>query len=508
MNVRRLPFVLLSALIAFGAFAAAGAQEPRYGGSITIAVTDDPPNLDPHITNAASARNVLHNIFATIVEMNTDFVPAPGLAESWEISDDGLTYTFHLVQNARFHDGTPVNAEALVYNFDRIKNPDTGSPRASELSFVESYEAADEFTFVARLSQPYAALLPALASWSGMIVSPAAVEKYGADFTEHLVGAGPFKFVDHIRDDRVLLVRNDDYFREGLPYLDQVIVRPFVDGESRVINLKSGALDMIYTIPGKNLAELQTYPGVVVSSVPGLGYSSMYINTQSEALGNRYLRQALNYCVDRDIIINTVFANGGAVAAYSPFSPATFVTDTDDASIPKRDGEKVRELLALGGAPNGFSFEVIYAADEENTRIVTLVQAMCGEYGIQVKAQQTEFGQILARAGEGNYQAAWLSLTPRNDPDLSAFPWFTSNSTNFGRIDNATIDDLLTRARAVSDIAERRELYRAAADELLLEMPYLFLYHSAEIKAFRDRVQGFPHIPDGMMRFETVWVND
>lgn len=508
MKNRRLLPVLLAALVAFGLVAGASAQEPRYGGTITVAVTDDPPNLDPHITNAASARNILHNIFATIVEMNEEFVPAPGLAESWEISDDGLTYTFHLVENARFHDGTPVDAEAIVYNFDRIKDPATGSPRASELSFVESYEAADEYTFVARLSQPYAALLPALASWSGMIVSPTAVETYGDDFASHLVGAGPFKFVDHIRDDRVLLVRNDDYFREGLPYLDQIIVRPFVDGEARVINLKSGALDMFYTIPGKDLEDLMSYPGVVVESVPGLGYSSMYMNTRSEALGNPYRRQALNYCVDRDIIINTVFPHGGAVAAYSPFSPATFVTDVDDERIPQRDPEKVRELLELAGSPNGFTFEVLFAADEENTRLITLVQAMCAEFGINLVAQPTEFGQILARAGEGNYTAAWISLTPRNDPDLSAYPWFTSNSTNFAQIDNPVIDDLLTRARAVSDIAERRELYRAAADEMLLEMPYLFLFHRAEIKAYRDRIQNFPHIADGMMRFESVWVND
>ena len=285
-------------------------------------------------------------------------------------------------------------------------------------------------------------------------------------------------------------------------------MRPFVDGESRVINLKSGALDMIYTIPGKDLEDLQSYPGVIVDMVPGLGYSSMYINTESEDLGNPYRRQALNYCIDRDIIINTVFASGGAVAAYSPFSPATFVTDENDARIPKRDPEKVRELLELAGSPDGFSFDVLYAADEQNTRLITLVQAMCAEFGIQLNAQPTEFGQILARAGEGNYTAAWISLTPRNDPDLSSYPWFTSNSTNFARINNATIDDLLTRARAVSDIAERRELYRAAADEMMLEMPYLFIYHTTEIKAYRDRLQNYRHIADGMMRFESVWVND
>src|SRR5690606_17421387 len=140
-----------------------------------------------------------------------------------------------------------------------------------------------------------------------------AAETYGDDFIQHLVGAGPFKFVDHIRDDRILLVRNDDYFREGLPYLDEVVVRPFVDGESRVINLKSGALDMIYTIPGKALADLMEYPGVVVATVPGLGYSSMYINTLYEAHRIPYRRQALNYCVDRKNLINTVYANRGTV---------------------------------------------------------------------------------------------------------------------------------------------------------------------------------------------------
>ena len=508
MTSRKFKAAILTSIASIGLLGIVAAQEPQYGGSVTVAVTDDPPNLDPHITTAASARNVLHNVFATILEINEDLEIIPGLAESWEVSDDGLTYTFHLVENARFHDGTPVNAESFVYNFDRMLDPEFGSPRAPELSFVDSYEAVDEHTFVTTLSQPYAAYLPALASWSGMIISPAAGEEYGDDFAQHLVGAGPFKFVDHIRDDRILLVRNDDYFREGLPYLDEVIVRPFVDGDARVINLKSGALDMIYNIPGSDLEDLMTYEGVTVASVPGTGYSSMYINTQSEALGNAYLRQSLNYCIDRNIIVDTVFGELGAVPGYSPFSPATFVTDANDPAIPQRDPERVRELLELGGAPDGFSFEVLFTGDAQSTRLVTMVQAMCSEFGIQIEAQPTEFGQILARAAEGNYEAAWISLTNRNDPDLSAHPWFTSNSANYGHINNPTIDDLLNRARATTDIAERRELYRAAADELLLEMPYLFIYHQSEVKAYTDRVQGFQHIADGMMRFETVWVND
>ena len=195
-----------------------------------------------------------------------------------------------------------------------------------------------------RLSQPYAAFLPALASWA-VRRSPAA-ETCGDDFINTSSAPAPSSSSTTSMTTASSWC-NDDYFREGLPYLDEIVFRPIDDGESRVINLKSGALDMIYTIPGKDLADLMEYPGVVVATVPGLGYSSMYINTRSEALGNPYRRQALNYCVDRDILVNTVFANGGAVPAYSPFSPATFVTDMNDEKIPKRDPEGAR-LLARG----------------------------------------------------------------------------------------------------------------------------------------------------------------
>ncbi len=503
-NARTWLLVVVSILV-LGIIGTAAAQ-PSYGGTLRVGLADDPPQLDPHLTASNASRTVLHNIFATLVEIDENLVIVPGLAEAWSVSDDGLTYTFELRPDVRFHDGTPVDAEAVAYNFARMRDPAVGSPRGSELVFVDTVTVTGDLTFEVGMSQPFAAFLPALASWTGMMVSPTAVETHGDTFGEVLTGAGPFSFVEQVRDDRVVLERNDDYFREGLPYLDGVIYRPFVDGDSRILNLESGAIHIINTVPGRNVAALQGHPDITLSSIGGLGYRGFYVNTESQDLGDRERRRAVSACIDRQVIVDTVFGDA-AVPGASPFSPATWVVDLSDP-VPPRDLEFARQMLQEAGDPQGFRFTMLITPDEESIRVASIMAAMCAEVGITIDLQQVEFGTILARMGEGNYTAAQIELSPRNDPDLSAFPWFHSSATNWGRLQNAELDDLLTRARAAVDQAERRELYRQVNEVLNVELPYVFLYHMAEMKAYRSEVQGYRHIPDSMMRFEDVWLAD
>jgi len=503
LRIKFAPWIIISVLIL--GLASQAAAQPVYGGTLMVGLADDPPQLDPHLTTSNASRTILHNIFATLVEINESLQIVPGLAESWTISPDGLTYTFQLRPGVRFHDGTPVDAEAVSFNFARMRNPTVGSPRASELVFVDTVTVTGELSLQVTMSQPFAAFLPALASWTGMMVSPTAVQSLGDRFGESLTGAGPFRFVEQIRDDRVVLVRNDDYFREGLPYLDQVIYRPFVDGDSRILNLESGAIHIINTVPGRNVAALQAHPQITLSSIGGLGYRGFYVNTASTDLGNRERRRALSACIDRQVIVDTVFGNA-AVPGASPFSPATWVVDLSDP-VPQRDLALARQMLAEAGVPNGFSFTMIVTPDEESIRVASIMGAMCAEVGIQINLQQVEFGTMLARLGDGNYVAAQVELSPRNDPDLSAYPWFHSGATNWGRLQSPELDDLLTRARAAVDQAERRALYRQVNDVLNVEFPYVFLYHMAEMKAYRNELRGYRHIPDSMMRFEDVWLS-
>lgn len=484
------------------------AAEPQYGGTLVAALADDPPDLDPHFTAANASRTVLHNIFATLLDVDENLNLVPELAHSWEVSDDGMTYIFYLRDDVTFHDGTPFNAEAAKFNFDRMMDPEIGSPRGDELAFVDSVYVDDEFTLRLEMKRPYSALLPALASWSGMMVSPAAIAKYGDDFEQHLIGAGPFRFVEHIRDDRLVLERYDNYFKEGLPYLDRIIYRPFTDVDARVLNLESGAVHIIATVPGKAVERLSRHPDITFSSIGGLGFRGFFANTQSSDLGDRLRRQAVSACIDRRLIVDLVFPGAALPSVQSPFSPATWVVDEDDP-VPPRDLELARRLLAEAGVPNGFSFNLLITPDEESIRVASIIAAMCGEVGIQINIQQMEFGQILANMADGNYTAAQIELSPRNDPDLSSYPWWHSQGgINFSHFSDPEVDEVLERAREEVDPDKRRELYRRAVELFQHHAPYVFVYHLNEMKAWRNEVQGFPHIPDMMMRFEGVWLSN
>lgn len=484
------------------------ASGPRYGGTVIVGLADDPPEMDPHFASANASRTILHNIFSTLVEVDDRLQIVPGLAHKWDVSEDGMVYTFYLEENVVFHDGTPFNAEAAKYNFDRMMDPDLGSARASELAFVDKVVVVDEFTLRVEMKRPYAALLPALASWAGMMVSPTAAEEYGRDFSQKLIGTGPFRFVEQIRDDRVVLERFEDYWREGLPYVDQIIYRPFPDVDARVLNLESGALHIIGTVPGKSVEHLSNHRDITFSSIGGLGFRGFMVNTSSGDLVNPLRRQALSACIDRELIVNTVFPGAATPSVQSPFSSATWVVDFDDP-VPQRDLDEARRLLAEAGDPDGFEFTLLVTPDEESIRVASMVASMCREVGIEINIQQQEFGTILGQMGEGNYTAGQIELSPRNDPDLSSHPLFHSTGgINLSHYSSAEMDAVLDEARGEVDLNKRRELYRQANEIFRRDVPYVFIYHLNEMKAYRNELKGFPHIPDGMMRFEQVYLDE
>jgi len=505
--MRGIKYWLLAGLFASTALAApAWAQEePVRGGALQVGLADDPPELDPHLTSSNASRTVLHNIFATLLEIDENLQVVPGLAHSWDVSEDGKTFTFHIREGVEFHDGTALDAEAVKYNFERMRDREFGSARAGELAFVDNVTVDAPLTVTVTLSQPYGAFLAALASWSGMMVSPTAAEEHGRNFSQVLVGAGPFRFVERIRDDRLVVARFDNYFKEGLPYLDQVVYRPFVDVDARILNLESGAIQIINTVPGKAVQQFEASPNITLSSIGGLGFRGIWINTKSNDLGEAARRAAVSACIDREVVVRTVFGDA-AVPAIGPFSPATWVVDAEDEA-PKRDLDRARELLAEAGVPDGFSFQLLITPDEESIRVASIYAAMCQEVGIQFDIQQAEFGSIISRMGEGNYTAAQIELSPRNDPDLSAHPWFHSEGgVNWSYYDSEEMDALLDTARASVDQPHRRELYRQALDVFNRDFPYIFTYHLQEMKAYRNELKGYRHIPDSMMRFEDVWI--
>jgi peptide/nickel transport system substrate-binding protein len=490
----------------------AQAAPVRRGGTLRAGLDSDPPNMDPHRSTAAVDRQVFQNLYDKLVDTDENLKIVPMLATSWTISQDGRTYTFKLQQGVQFHDGTPFNAQAVVYNFQRMRDPKFPSARRSEIGPVTDVTAIDPYTVEIKLERPYSPLLYVLTDRAGMMVSPAAAQKEGIDFALHPVGTGPFSFVEKIPQDHITLQRNASYWVKGQPYLDRIIYRPFADDNARVANLKSGDVDIINVVPlpqVKGLAQESSRPGAVFRLLEhgAFAWQGVYLNVTRPPFDNKGLRQALDASVDRNAIANVVL-QGAAYPSYSFFPNGTPAYDPT-WKIPPRDLARAKEHLQAAGHPSGYEFSLLTLPGEQQQAIAQAVQSMAGEAGIQIKIQLIEFGQMLDVTDHLQHQGALLGWSGRPDPDFDIYPFVTKSgigSFNDSGYTNPKVQELLDAARILQNMDQRRRAYSEVTRILADDMPYLWLYFPKEYKLLSTKVRGFVHVPDGMMRFRTVWL--
>ncbi|MDN3019575.1 ABC transporter substrate-binding protein [Paenibacillus sp. BSR1-1] len=468
---------------------------------LVVGLDDDPPQLDPHFSTAAVDRQVFHSIYDTLVDVDEKLNFVPALAEKWEISQDAKTYTFFLRKNVKFHDGTPFNAEAVKFNFERMMDPKAGSPRASELSSVQSIEVIDENTLKVQLSKPYSPFLAALSDRAGMMVSPTAVKEKGADFANSPVGTGPFKFVSRVKQDKIEVAKNPDYWG-GAPKFEKITYRPYADENVRLTNLTSGDVDIISKVPPKDVEKLKTDSNLKLSEVGALGFQGLYLNNKNAPFNNKALRQALNLVIDRDAIIKVALRNT-AVPSAGAIPPSSWAFDKT-LKPTKQNIEKAKKIMADAGFPSGFSFTLQLPAKPVEQQMGQMIQSMAAEAGIKVKLELVEFGTMLDNMDNYKFDAVRLGWSGRTDPDGNIFALYhTTGSINYG-YSNPKMDQLLEAARVETDQAKRKEIYSQAAKLGQEEVPYIFLYHELDYKAYKNNLQGYKHIPDTMMRFQDV----
>ncbi|HEU5139659.1 MAG TPA: ABC transporter substrate-binding protein [Bacillales bacterium] len=469
--------------------------------TLIIGLDDDPPQLDPHKSSAAVDRQVFQSLYNTLVDIDEELNFKPELAKSWEISDDGKTYTFKLQEGVKFQDGTPFNAEAVKFNFERMLDPELASPRKSEINLVKEVKVVDEYTVKILLKKPYSPFLAALADRAGMMVSPTAVKQEGKDFSNHPVGTGPYKFVERVQQDHIKLTRFDDYWR-GKPAIKNVVYKPFPDGNTRVTNIISGNIDMLNRIPYKDVEKLKGKDNIKLSIKPGIGFQGLMLNTDKAPFNNKKVRQAINIAIDRAAIAKVVF-RGGVVPAVSPFAPSSWA-NPEDMEIPKANPEKAKQLLSESGLSN-IHFTLKINPKPQEKQIGQMLQSMLSAVGIKVDLELVEFGTMLDQMFAGDYQALRIGWSGRIDPNGDTFTWFTTNgSLNSMGYSNPKVDQLLKEARTISDRAERKAKYDKVSQILWDEVPYVFLYHPKNIITMKKYVEGFNHVPDGMIRTETI----
>jgi peptide/nickel transport system substrate-binding protein len=463
--------------------------------------------MDPHLSGSKIDRQVYHNMYEPLVTLDNKLQIKPGLAESWT-QPDPKTIVFKLRQGVKFHDGTDFDAESVKFNFDRMQNPDTKSLRTGEIANVQNAEVVDKYTVKLNLKRPDAALMATLTDRAGMIISPEAVKKFGADLQRNPVGTGPFQFVEWIKDDHLSLKRFDGYWnKEGGPYLDGIRYRPIPDDTVKTQSLVGGEIDVMDYVAPRDVAMLKGNSSVVEVDVPSLATFNYQLNMTRPPFDKKELRLAVAYALDIEAITKGVWLGVG-VASNGPIAPSSWAYDKEITPI-TRDLAKAKQLLAAGGKPDGFSFALEQVNTPIDIQTAEAIKAQLAEVGIQVDVQVVDGARQQADGNNRNFDVTSYNWSGRPDPDGNTFQFFKTqqgSGLNWAGYSNPKVDEILDKTREVSDQSERKKLYSEMVKILQEDCPWLFIIHPVEPKAFTPKLQGYDPIPDGMMRFKNVWL--
>ena len=505
----------------------ASSATPVSGGQLVFARGHDSVRLDPgHETDGESFK-VMDNLYENLVtyaDTTCDLVPE--LATRWDVSADGLTYTFHLRPGVLFHDGTPMNAEAVVFSLDRQreKTPphpfhSVGGPYAywqgmGMDDIVADIRAADDSTVVIALKRRNAPFLANLAMGFAGIVSPTAARQHGEDFFKHPVGTGPFRFVEWVKDDRIVIERNPDYWGPKA-YLDRVVIRSIPENTVRLLALESDeimGMDGINTELAKRLQANRAYQ---LLQQPGMNVGYMAMNLDRPPFDKPEVRVAINHAVNREGIVAGLYGGFGTPAV-NPMPPTLWGYNR---AVPgyAYDPAKAKQLLAAAGFPNGFKTELWamtgprpYMPDP--LKVAEAIQADLKAVGIDATLKSLEWGTYLDQVQGGKAPMCLFGWTGDNgDPDNflytllgKAAARLPAQNVAFYRSDE--VDALLLKAQGEVDQAKRAELYERAQELIHRDAPWVPLAHMTQLVAFDRRVHGYPMHPTGKVRFRTVWL--
>ncbi len=489
------------ALLLLVLFTAAFAQ-PQYGGTLRAGFQADPVGLDPHITNATSSRNLLENTYDTLVRFDSTLQVLPGLAESWEASEDGLSWTFHLRPGVNFHDGTPLKASDVAFSINRIKDPAVASPRADDFAVVESIDVPDDLTVVLHLSQPFSPLLAKLAATLNVIVSQATVEANG-DLQNVVNGTGAFEMVEYLPQTRMVFKRNPNWWGvddagNQLPYLDGFTAFFYPDATARTTAVQTGSVDWIEYVPAPSIAALNADRNVEVVGGLSANFRSLYLNVEVPPFDNVLVRQALSYAIDEQAVVDLALFGTGGVPATGTTIPASNYYGVHDSPYVGQDLEKARELLAEAGFPKGFTFDLYVTSTYDFLRApAEIIQSDLAQIGVTANIVAEDWSIYLPKVMAGEFAVTLLGESGQSDPDDFLYSvFYTDNGGNLSHFSDATLDELLERGRVVSDVEERRAIYQEAQELIFQLAPHVFLFHSAQYEAVRPNVHGYEHYPN------------
>jgi peptide/nickel transport system substrate-binding protein len=484
-------------------------HQRRDPGALVVAQAADVLALDPARATDSESIEVGELLFEGLVGWKagtTDIEPR--LATSWQVSEDGLTWTFNLRSHVRFHDGTPLDAEAVVFSFERLLKK--GHPQYVDqggnywramLDDVEKVVAVDPLTVEIHTRRKYAPLLGNLAIFP--IVSPSAVQKWGARFADHPVGTGPFVFEEWTRDSRVVVRRFEDYW--GLPAgLNQIVFQVVVDARQRLINLESGSVDLASAILPDEQPFVELHPDLELHHAAGNDTSYLALNTQHAPFDDVRVRRAANYAVNKEPIVKLGY-QGHAIAAETPLPPSLWGYHQPTTRY-QYDPVAAKRLLAEAIADNAFDPARIYKLYAPSTprpylpqpeRVARFLQASLEQVGIHTELIMLPYPDFRAAVQAGKHDLCvfgWVGDTGDPDNFLYVLLHSKQSNTELGAQNVALyrdkdVDDMLIAAQEAPDEATRSALYAAVQDKVASDAPWVPIAHSELVVAGRTELE-------------------
>jgi peptide/nickel transport system substrate-binding protein len=486
---------------------------PAYGDALVTGSIGEPSNLIPILSADSASSDISNLVYNGLVRYDKNLKLEGDLAQSWEVSPDGLTITFHLRHGVKWHDGSPFTSRDVLYTYRVTVDPKTPTAYSEAFKQVKSADALDPYTFRVSYAKPFA---PALESW-GMPVLPAHLLE-GKDITKsplirHPIGTGPFIFKEWIPGTKVTLESNPEYW-EGRPYVSRYIYRIIPDNSTMYMELKSGGVDEMGLSPVQYQRQTNT-PDFLSRfnkyRYPAFMYTYMGYNLRLPMFRDRRVRQAITAAIDKEEIVHGVLLGMGQIA-HGPYKPGTWAYK-DKVADPQYNPEHALALLKEAGYVMGsdgiqykdgkpLSFTIMTNQNDQRTKSAQIIQQRLRRVGIDVKIRVMEWASFITNfIDTGRFEVVLLGWTVSQDPDIYDI-WHSSKTApkelNFIHFKNAEVDRLLDEGRSTFDIEKRKACYYRIQDILAYEQPYTFLYVPDALPCVSSRFHGIQPAPAGI----------
>jgi peptide/nickel transport system substrate-binding protein len=490
------------------------AATATYGGTVTFGLENDVSNLDPMLSGLFVDRNIHYAMYDSLVRVTPKGEIIPWLAEKWTTTDEGKTVTFNLRQGVKYHDGSVFDAESVKWNLERYINT-KGSLRTGDLASVATVTVVDPATVKLTLKQAFSPLLGALVDRAGMMVSKKVVDTMGADFTlkPFKAGTGPFILTEAVKNDHYTLERNPDWWGKDaagnkLPFLDKIIVKPILEPDVRLTNLRTGDVQVLNGIAGKDVPAVKSDPTLTYQEVGAFNFDSMIPNRSKGFIFEdaRYVK-AVAMALDRDEILAKGPAQGVGLAGWGPISPAHFAFDASFKPWPKADPEGAKKLVAeVGRGPLKFEF-LVSSGNAAVLQQAQLIQSQLAKADITAEIKLMLFNEIVTTQDALKHTGMTLiGWSGRLDPDGNTYDFVvTGTPNNDSGYVNAKVDELMKQQRVESDPAKRKALLLQAQQIYVVDDParVWFGFGVSPIITIK-KLTGMVSYPDRIPRFESA----